>query len=94
MLDPQLIPVARLLRLVRLDAPDVMRRALHQLADQTAGLVSDLAARGGWPGLESLCPGGVLLAWIELADQGAEKRARFLTRLRGYEDESKATFPE
>lgn len=54
MLDSEMIPVARLFRLIRLDASNVMRRAFHQLTDQATRLISDFTARGGWSGLESL----------------------------------------
>lgn len=60
MLDSQMIPIARFLCFIRLDAPDVMRRAFHQLTDQATGLTSDFAARGGWSRLKGLRFAGVL----------------------------------
>jgi len=60
MLDSQMIPIARLLRFIRFDAPNIMRRAFHQLTDQATGLISDFTARGGWPGLEGLRLTGIL----------------------------------
>jgi len=70
MLDPQLVPIARFLRLVRFDAPNVMRRALDELTDQTAGLISDFTARSGRSRLESLRPPRVLVPRVKLTDQG------------------------
>jgi len=68
MFDSQLVPIARLLRLVRFDAPNVMRCALHELTDQAAGLISDFAARGGRSRLESLRLTGVLVPRVKLTD--------------------------
>lgn len=72
MLDSLMIPVARLFRLIRLDASNVMRRAFHQLTDQATGLTSNFAACGGWSGLESLRFTGV--PWIKLTHQGTKRR--------------------
>lgn len=73
MLDSQMIPIAWLLRFIRLDAPDVMWRAFHQLTDQATGLISDFTARGGWSGLKSLCFAGSL-SRIKFTHQGTESK--------------------
>lgn len=72
MLDSQMIPIARLLGFIRLDAPDVMRRAFHQLSDQATGLISDFTTRGGWSGLEGFHFADILLR-IKFTHQGTAR---------------------
>lgn len=73
MLDSQVIPIARFLRFIRFDTPDVMRRTFHQLTDQATGLISDFTARGSWPRLKGLCFTGSL-SRIKLTHQGTESK--------------------
>jgi len=74
MLDSQVIPISRFFRFIRFDAPNVMRRAFHQLTDQATGLTSDFATRGGWSGLESLGFTGV--SRIKFTHQGTKKHIK------------------
>lgn len=82
MLDSQIIPISRLFRFIRFDAPNVMRCALHQLTDQATGLTSDFATRGGWSGLESLRFTGV--SRIKFTHQGAKKRKYYFFHVSRY----------
>lgn len=71
--DPRVIPVPRLFRLIWLDAAYVMRRTLHQLANQAAGLIPNFTARSGRPGLERFRFSGILLPRIKFTYQRAER---------------------